>query len=165
MHEVRKKIILIGSVGVGKTSLIRRFVHQEFTDEYHSTIGVRVDKKTITLDDTKVHLMIWDLAGEILQNKAYQAYLKGSSGIIGIFDVTRPASYQLINESLQNVKGSQELLSIMVGNKIDLLDETTDIHGYDCEYFTSAKTGENVEEMFNLIAQKLVKKDEKFKRI
>jgi len=167
MREIRKKIILLGSVGVGKTSLIKRFVHQEFSDEYHSTIGVRVDKKTVTFDNVKVHLLIWDLAGEILVNKAYKAYMKGSEGVIGVFDVSRKKSYKMIEENITLVKNLNPNISFkLIGNKIDLVEkEHIDLETFNCDVFSSAKTGENVEQMFHSIALELARKDEEFSRV
>lgn len=157
MQEFRSKIILVGTVGVGKTSLIRRFVYQLFSDTYLSTIGVRVDKKTIIVDSKKVHLMVWDLAGEIISNKAYSSYLRGSQGILGVFDVTRPNSYVELQDIMLSItKENPKLNKIIVGNKVDLLsDPNSCVEKYETNFCTSAKTGKNVdlifEEMANLI--------------
>ncbi len=158
MQDFRAKIILVGPVGVGKSSLIRRFVFQMFSDLYLSTIGVRVDKKTIEVEGKQVHLLIWDLAGEIVNDKAYSNYLKGTDGIIGVFDLNRPQSYiDLQNILIAIQKEFPGLKSLVVGNKKDLIDESTDLRDlYDYDYLSSAKSGENVELIFEKLAEKVI---------
>lgn len=162
MQEYRSKIILVGTVGVGKTSLIRRFVHQLFSDTYLSTIGVRVDKKTIEIDSKKVHMLIWDLAGEIVCNKAYSNYLKGANGLMGVFDLTRPQSYiELQNIMVSITNEHPNLNKVIVGNKMDLLDPKLDCQDkYKLDFCTSAKTGENVELIFKSMASSILKEYE-----
>ena len=154
MQEIRGKIILIGTVGVGKTSLIRRFVHQEFSDEYLSTIGVRVDKKTVELDGKTIHMLIWDLAGEIVNDKAYSTYLKGCKGVIGVFDVTRPTTYTELLHNLNTIKAAFPYLeSLIVGNKIDLVENHNDLNKFETNFFSSALSGHNVENTFTEMAE------------
>lgn len=158
MREIRKKIILLGDIGVGKTSLIRRFVLQEFSDTYLSTIGVRVDKKTVSLESEIVHLLIWDLAGEIMSNKAYASYLQGAAGVIGVFDLTRPESFDNLNTHLLHIQSNSPDTRVMIlANKSDLVTEP-EILKFDnkAEFITSAKTGMNVEEAFLSMAQTLI---------
>jgi len=162
MQEVRRKVILIGVFGVGKTSMIRNFVHQKFSDEYLSTIGVKVDKKVIKIEDQEMHLLIWDIAGEIFSDNLYKSYTQGAHGIIAVFDVSREPSYQELVEELKTVKELYpDIPIITVGNKIDLL-ESADVKEriktsiYDCDLFASAKTGENIEELFINISKKML---------
>ncbi len=158
MREIRKKIILIGDIGVGKTSLIKRFVKQEFSDEYLSTIGVRVDKKTIQLEEEIVHLLIWDLAGEIMQNKAYESYIKGAAGIIGVFDITRPSSLKSVKAHMISIESKNPDIEVMlIGNKLDLAEEfNVDLSNISCDFLTSAKTGEKTNEALSQIAKTLI---------
>lgn len=163
MQEVRKKIVLLGNIGVGKTSLVKQFVHQKFSDEYLSTIGVRVDMKKIVLKDAIVHLMIWDLAGEILSNKQYHKYIKGASGIFAVFDVTREKSFTTIQQEIEEInETNKDLPTILVGNKIDLIEEHNLTMNqvktkYPCSFYTSAKTGNNVESAFKRVSELLLK--------
>ena len=78
MSTVSKKIILIGNIGVGKTSLIQRFVHQKFSEEYLSTIGVKVDKKMVQINNRLLSMLIWDVAGDASQKNLNPNYLLGS---------------------------------------------------------------------------------------
>jgi len=162
MQEVRRKIILIGVFGVGKTSMIRNFVHQKFSDEYLSTIGVKVDKKIVQLDEHEMHLLIWDIAGEIFSDNLYKSYTKGAHGIIAVFDVSRKPSYLELKEELKTIKELYPDIPLMVvGNKVDLLEsnvlkERIQTSAFECDMFTSAKTGENIEELFINISKQIL---------
>ncbi|TAF63073.1 MAG: GTP-binding protein [Cytophagales bacterium] len=162
MQQVNKKVILIGNFGVGKTSLVRRFVHQKFSDEYLTTLGVKIDKKLVELNETSVNMLIWDVAGEVSQTKVPTSYYLGAHGIIYVFDSTRPSTFQNVTDDLEYV---QKLLPkapvCLVGNKKDLVPEE-DLNKIgeqlqrEVDFFTSALTGENVEKMFHYIALKMI---------
>ena len=79
---IQKKICMLGTLAVGKTSLVRRFVQSMFGENYKTTIGVKVDKKTVTLEGREVQLMLWDLAGEDRFNGLQTTYVRGSAGLI-----------------------------------------------------------------------------------
>ena len=79
---ISKKVILTGSFGVGKTSLFNQFIHQKFSDKYLTTIGVKVNKKTVTVNNEAVSLLIWDIAGEVSPDKVPNTYFLGASGIL-----------------------------------------------------------------------------------
>ena len=152
--KISKKIILLGHFGVGKTSLVRQFVHSKFSDEYLTTIGVKVDKKVIEISNDVLTMIIWDIEGGAVQSKLPHSYFMGAHGIIYVFDLLRPSTYEAIEEELQFFKDLLPDASLqIIGNKKDLLDD------YDLERFheefkghfdflSSAKTGENVEDMF-----------------
>lgn len=86
---ISRKICLLGAVAVGKTSLCRRFVHGVFSDKYHSTIGVKVDKKVVSLPEGELKLIIWDLQGEERYHKVVPAFIKGMSAYFLVVDVSR----------------------------------------------------------------------------
>ena len=92
-----RKVILTGSFGVGKTSLFSRFIHDSFSDRYITTIGVKVDKKSVEVDGEKVSILLWDIAGEVTQDKVPRSYFLGASAIIYVFDLTRPSTYKNID--------------------------------------------------------------------
>lgn len=155
-----KKVILTGSFGVGKTSLFNRFISNTFSEKYLTTIGVKVDKKTVYVQGKEVGLVLWDIAGEVSQEKVPRTYFLGTSAIIYVYDVTRPSTQINIEKDIKLLnKILPGCIIRIVGNKSDLVDAdklnqigqqiSTDI-------FTSAKTGENVEDLFVALAQELI---------
>jgi small GTP-binding protein len=182
--RIKRKIVLLGDSAVGKTSLIRRFVTDRFDDKYITTIGTKVTKKElcITKGEKKIDLilMIWDVLGQkgytSVQARSYQ----GADGVLYVCDLTRP-------ESLDNIKAywfaelgkvASNIPAVLVGNKIDLQEERK--IGDDAlaaftgqfkmpYYLSSAKTGENVERVFQtlgeLIAESYAKVDASLKVI
>lgn len=157
-----KKIVILGHFGVGKTSLIRRFVKDSFSDNYKVTIGVHITKKVveITADET-ISLIIWDLEGTDDIQMLRDSYLLGTHGVVFVFDVSRPSTFQNINEDLKIVKGKTPKIPIMVvGNKVDLvilndLQTLLKDNNITANFLTSAKTGNSVNEMFTQLASLL----------
>lgn len=150
-----KKVVILGHFGVGKTSLIRRFVENSFSDAYKVTIGVHITKKVVELSGKdSVSLILWDLEGTDDIASIRAAYLMGTHGLVFVFDVSRPSTFQQLDADLKllanKISGIPQLI---VGNKIDLVDKTevgtllkSENISYD--FLTSAKTGGDVEEMF-----------------
>ncbi len=158
-----KKIILSGSFGVGKTSLFNQFIYNRFSDKYLTTIGVKVNKKNILVDDTEIPLLLWDIAGEVAQDKVPTSYFLGASGVIYVFDLTRPMTYQNIQTDINYLK---DLLPggiiKIVGNKVDLvsdeqLENIRTSLPITIDIVTSAKTGQNVEELFLDLGKELIR--------
>jgi len=86
---IQKKICMLGASAVGKTSLVSRFVRSLFSDKYHTTVGVKVDKKTVALGQEQMDLLLWDLYGEDEFQKIRTSYLRGSAGYVLVVDGTR----------------------------------------------------------------------------
>ncbi len=158
---ISKKIVLTGSFGVGKTSLFNRFISNTFSDNYLTTIGVKVEKKALQVAGEEVSLILWDIAGEVSQEKVPKSYFLGASAIIYIFDLSRPttlknmrADLKMLNELLPGV------IIRKVGNKKDLILEEEELKKIrrkaSPDILTSAKTGENVEDLFFDIAKALM---------
>lgn len=156
------KITLFGPGGVGKTSLIIRFIKQSFSDSLKKTIGTNFLIKDVTIGGDVVRLLIWDIGGQAGFASLRDIYFKGSNGAIGVFDVTSHDSLLKIPGWVTSIKKSVgSIPMILLGNKIDLerkvpVEEATDLAArLSCEYMeTSAKDGTNVEEAFLKIAQK-----------
>jgi small GTP-binding protein len=157
-----KKVILTGSFGVGKTSLFSKFLYNTFSDKYLTTIGVKVDRKVVDINGRKLTLILWDVAGEVAQDKVPRTYFLGASGIIYVFDLTRKSTYLNIQEDLAYLN---EILpggiTKVVGNKKDLvtLEQIKKIQEslpLECDLFTSAKTGENVNDVFYSLGSALL---------
>src|ERR1700675_4666549 len=89
---LQKKVCMIGSFSVGKTSLIQRFVSSIFSDRYLTTVGVKIDKKVVRVDGEDVTLVLWDLYGEDEFQKMRMSYLRGASGYLLVADGTRRAT-------------------------------------------------------------------------
>lgn len=174
MAVVSKKICLVGDFSVGKTSLIRRFVDRQFSDQYLSTVGVKISRKKVDLTDSKsqsqnsVQLLIWDLEGHTKFKGITPSYLQGASGAVVVGDVTRQDTLERIPEHIDlflsiNPRG----WIIIAFNKIDLLDSES-LEEFERKTFfnkrseilstyqTSAKTGDYVDEMFMSLSHQLV---------
>jgi len=157
-----KKVILAGSFGVGKTSLFNQFIYSKFDDKYLTTIGVKVNKKVINVDDQELSVLLWDIAGEVSQDKVPVTYFLGASGVIYVFDLSRPTTFKNISDDLNYLKGILNGGVIrLVGNKRDLItDEQLSKIKKELEIpfdiATSAKTGENVEQLFEDLGRSLL---------
>lgn len=160
--EKSKKIVLLGQFGVGKTSVVRRFIHDTFGDDYKSTLGVEISKKNITLSSGKImSMIIWDLEGFSKISKTRKSYLVGSKGFIYVFDATRPVTYASLAEEILYISEHYPAVDLLVvGNKKDAIDDTT-LKNIQKKYpelihsFVSAKTGDGVSQLFTDLAQKI----------
>jgi small GTP-binding protein len=156
---ISKKVILTGSFGVGKSSLFHRFIENTFDGKYLTTVGVKVNNRTIEVDGVSVNILLWDIAGEARQNKVPPAYFLGTSGIIFVFDLTRPATREHIEHDMKYLRGLLPFAEVkLVGNKSDLLTPEqieAVIEKMDTKphAITSAKTGDQVEELFHELAK------------
>ncbi len=159
MKSVSKKIILLGNESVGKTSLVKRYVHSIFSDEYLTTIGIKISKKTIQVGDLEVNLMLWDIAGNMMSKSLYYTYLKGAHGIFLVCDSARPETYDsIINERDKELtKSFPEAEIFVIANKSDLIT-SEQAEKYDYNFLTSAKNGDQVEEAFISMAEKITSK-------
>ena len=160
---IAKKILLVGNFGVGKTSLIRRFVLNEFSEDYISTIGVVVSKKIVTYNNEQIKLMIWDVAGTSGNEKIPKAYFLGASAAMFVFDLSRAETYVTIEENINMVKELSGLNQItVVGNKKDLLSDNELENvikniSVAIDLITSAKENDNVENAFLQLTAKALK--------
>ena len=160
--QVSKKIVVLGHFGVGKTSLIRRFVEDSFSDNYRVSIGVHITKKVVEISiDNEISLILWDLEGTDDLTTIRDAYLLGTHGIVFVFDVTRPSTFQSLNPDLEIVKSKMPSIPlIVVGNKVDLvvktdLEDVLSKNAITTDFLTSAKTGDAVNDMFLKLAKLL----------
>ena len=162
---IQKKICLLGSFAVGKTSLTKRFVHGIYTDKYHTTIGVKIDKKIVQIADYSVNLVIWDLAGEDELQKVRLTYLRGASGYLLVADGTRR---ETLNKAMVLKAGAEAVIGkrpfVLLLNKVDQEDnweiEPNLIDDFVQKNWlvmtTSAKTGQGVEEAFQMLTLKML---------
>lgn len=171
MSVISKKICLIGDYGVGKTSLIRRFVERQFSDQYLSTVGVKISRKTVPLPhdkaDGEMRLLIWDLEGRQKFKAISPQYLRGASGAIVVADTTRAETLASLVGHIRMFLTVNPTGAIAIAyNKIDLADESQtaaclkQIHvdGSECPiptYLSSAKTGRSVDTIFSELCERL----------
>jgi small GTP-binding protein len=159
---LKKKICMVGQFGVGKTSLVRRFVDSIFDERYLTTVGVKIDRKDVTVGSECVTLVLWDLAGEDDLAQLNVSHLRGASGYILVVDGCRAASLAKAVELQRRISGQLGPLPfVLVLNKSDLRpqwevkDAAVSEHGW-LTFETSAKVGSGVEEMFQALTEKLL---------
>ena len=161
---IQKKICLLGAFAVGKTSLVARFVKSVYSEQYVTTVGVKVDKKALTLGDQEISLIIWDLAGEDEFQKVEMSYLRGAAGYLLVADGTRRSTLETARMLAQRVTETHGSLPfVFLVNKSDLADdwEIDEQALAECTQAgwqvikASAKNGTGVEEAFKLLAAQL----------
>ena len=159
----QRKICMLGAFSVGKTSLVKQFVSSIFDDKYLTTIGVKIDKKVISSKAQETTLMLWDLAGEDAFNKINPSYLRGAAGCILVIDGTRPKTVDVAYDLKRLTHATLGEIPIVAAlNKADLkdqwlLDDATlaNIQNEFTVIETSARTGENVEAMFQQLVDQM----------
>jgi small GTP-binding protein len=170
--KVAKKVVVIGDPAVGKTSLIKRYVQDDFDDSYLNTIGAKVMKKNLGFPHPKtgeivdLKLILWDIAGQETFEQVKKAYYRGAAGAIVVCDCTRKDTMENMHrwiENLFDVGGVVPLVLIL--NKVDLEEESqVGIEAVQDEYTpyeapvysTSAKTGHNVELIFHELGKSVI---------
>lgn len=160
MNVVQKKVCLLGDFGVGKTSLIRRFVENRFDDKYLHTIGIKISRKSLPRPRHRLNLIIWDVAGGDEFKSLHSSYLNGAAGALIVCDLTRPETLTSFEYYINLLRQANEWSAmLLVGNKADLSPAITENELQSvCAWWgssyvlTSAKTGMNVEEAFVRLA-------------
>ncbi len=163
---MKVKVCFIGDAGVGKTSLIKRFVLDVFDDRYIATIGTKVTKKIVEVDNggnpVKIMMLVWDIMGQKgFRELLREAYFFGVHGAIAVCDLTNKETLEELRywiKALTDVAGDVPI--VFAGNKADLENESivkeADLQDLAAKYnaksfLTSAKTGQNVENMFEAL--------------
>lgn len=165
---IQKKVCMLGSYGVGKTSLVSRFVHSLFSEDYQTTIGVRVDRKRVHVGEREVNMMLWDLHGDDIFQRVRASYLRGMAGYFLVADGTRQETLQVATDLHKlAVETVGEVPFWLLVNKSDLEDdwnldasELRDLEDQGWKiHRTSAKTGHLVDTSFQLLAEAMVDQD------
>jgi small GTP-binding protein len=155
---LQKKVCMLGSFSVGKTSLVRRFVESIFSEQYHTSIGVKVDKKVVRAEGRDVTLVLWDIHGEDAFQKVQISYLRGMSGYLLVADGTRRQTLEdALALSTRITETMGKIPVVLLLNKSDLTaqweiepDREARLAADGWKRFrTSAKTGESVEDAFS----------------
>ena len=162
---IQKKVCMVGTFAVGKTSLVRQFVESVYSEKYHTTVGVKVDKKIVTVGENEVTLVLWDIEGAETGLELRQSYLRGAAGYLLVADGTRPdtvASAVALQARAEATVGKVPFLLLL--NKVDLEQhwrvDPDELDRLKASKWlmttTSAKTGQGVENAFATLAQKMM---------
>jgi hypothetical protein len=158
---IQKKLCMVGSFGVGKTSLVKRYVQSIFSEKYHTTVGVKIDKKDVIVGSETIRMMIWDLAGDDAFARLRTTFVRGSGGYLLVADGTRGQTLDValeLNRQIQDAVGT--LPFALVVNKFDLAS-TWEIDAKRISaleeagvkvFRSSAKDGHGVESVFEHFA-------------
>ncbi len=161
------KYIIIGQQAVGKSNLLLRYINGEFRNEYQTTIGVEFGSKSLFIKDKVYRIQIWDTAGQENYKSITRAYYKNSACAIIVYDISNRESFENVSSWIEDCKNqcAKTVYMTLVGNKSDLEEmrvvskeegqELAEKYGINF-YETSAKTGENVEELFNNSAEEII---------
>mmetsp|Transcript_37237 Transcript_37237/g.75992 ORF Transcript_37237/g.75992 Transcript_37237/m.75992 type:complete len:205 (-) Transcript_37237:185-799(-) len=168
--DVQIKILTIGNSGVGKTSLLIRYSSHSFSPTFITTIGIDFKIKNVNIDGKRVKLQIWDTAGQERFKTITTSYFRGAQGILLVYDTTEAETFEGINQWMQQIKqhGEENVNKLLIANKCDYPEadrEVTRAQGeelakkYGMKFIeTSAKTGQGVEEAFQMIAGDVMKR-------
>ena len=174
MSTISQKICLIGSFGVGKTSLVRRFVEGQFSDKYLSTVGVKISRKSVELpiidspQNQEIKLLIWDIEGSTKFKAIAPSYFQGAKGAVIVGDVTRQETLDSLSDSIESFLAVNPKSHIVIAlNKADLIEaeyleslrklyQFSDKTYVLATYLTSAKIGAYVDEIFQVLTQALI---------
>ena len=163
MSALARKICMLGDFGVGKTSLVSRFVRNTFSDKYLTTVGVKTDTKLVELPQRRVKLVLWDIAGKDVLDGLKLTYLRGSTGLVMVADGTRAPTLHSAAQLLRQARGEiGEVAAVLLVNKFDLFDrwevapsQLAELRRAMPLFETSALSGESVEEAFTALAERL----------
>jgi len=176
--EYLYKVLVVGDIGTGKTSIIKRYVHNIFSAHYKSTIGVDFALKVINWSpNTIVRLQLWDIAGQERFGNMTRVYYKEAVGAIVVFDVTRAATFDAVQKWKNDIDckvtlppDDRPIPVVLLGNKIDLAKESfqktpsqmekyCEENGFSGWFETSAKDNQNIEKAFKFLVSKILENE------
>ena len=170
MNILAKKILLIGDVDVGKTSILTRYFNNNFSEVTESTIGIEFKTKMFIRDNLSIKLQIWDTSGQERFKSITQNYFRDADGLLYVFDVTNENSFKSIENWLKmsNDNNNKDFIKILIGNKTDLegrsitkeeMEKFKNENRMDKLFEISAKDNKNISEMFEIIVDLLIGKN------
>jgi small GTP-binding protein len=163
---IQKKVCMVGVQGTGKTSMVKRFVHSLFSEKYHSTVGVKIDRKVVDVGGAEVTLLLWDIEGRTEDNEVPASYTRGAHAVIYVADGTRRTTFEQLASLRELVRSTVgDVPSLVALNKADLTDQwaltrsdEASLPGAGLHHVrTSAKTGAGVEDAFHWIAKEVLR--------
>lgn len=162
---IQKKVCMVGVHGTGKTSLVQRYVHSLFSDKYHSTVGVKIDRKEVTVDGAALTVVLWDIAGRDETQDISPSYLRGAHGVLFVVDGTRRETCAQLPDLARIAReAAGDVPSVVALNKADLVGQWA-LQAADEEMLaadgrpvvrTSAKEGVAVEQVFETLARRML---------
>jgi len=166
LPRFKNKLVFLGDEAVGKTSILTRFMYDQFDETYQATIGIDFLSKTLYLEDRVVRLQLWDTAGQERFRSLIPSYIRDSSVAIVVYDITSKQSYHNVDKWIEDVRDEcgNDVIIMLVGNKSDLNDhrQVTTMEGEEKAKKlntvfaeTSAKSGENIKNLFQSVATRL----------
>ncbi|XP_043107138.1 ras-related protein Rab-38 [Puntigrus tetrazona] len=177
MHNNRKehlyKILVIGDLGVGKTSIIKRYVHQTYSTNYRATIGVDFALKVLNWDSETVRLQLWDIAGQERFGNMTRVYYREAMGAFIVFDVSRPTTFEAVSKWKEDLdsklilSNGQSITTVLLANKCDQnrdfltnnslkMDQYCKENGFVGWFETSAKENVNINEAANFLVKHII---------
>ena len=165
--KVVVKVVLAGDGGVGKTTILHRYIHGNFSEFTKMTIGLEFFLKELDIDGTHVTIQLWDFGGQEQFQFLHHSYIEGAKGAVLMYDLTRPSTLEHLDYWVKLCKnGGYDMPIVFVGSKKDIVDELCIqdklieqiLEDYNfCDYFeTSSKTGENVEQVFTTLIRHIL---------
>ncbi|XP_060910938.1 ras-related protein Rab-38b [Labrus mixtus] len=176
MPNLRKehlyKVLVIGDLGVGKTSIIRRYVHQTYSTNYRATIGVDFALKVLNWNSNTIRLQLWDIAGQERFGNMTRVYYREAMGAFIVYDVTRHSTFEAVvkwKEDLDSkltLADGQSIATVLLANKCDQgremtsngikMDQFCKDHGFVGWFETSAKDNQNISEAANFLVKHIM---------
>ena len=161
------KVVLVGDFGTGKSSLIRRYVDNTFSEDYISSIGVSISRKQLVSENNDTTMMIWDIEGKTDFKPIFKQYLLGSKGFVIVADLTREKTIESIEDHIMLCENTAPNLPIVIAlNKSDIKSVDYDINKLKelsssiiGIYTTSAKSGETVDEIFLTLNNSIIERN------
>ncbi|KAG7322400.1 hypothetical protein KOW79_013746 [Hemibagrus wyckioides] len=167
------KILVIGDLGVGKTSIIKRYVHQTYSTNYRATIGVDFALKVLSWESETVRLQLWDIAGQERFGNMTRVYYREAMGAFIVFDVTRPATFEAVTkwkedlDSKLTLANGKSITTVLLANKCDQskdilvnnglkMDQFCQENGFVGWFETSAKENLNINEAANFLVKHII---------
>jgi small GTP-binding protein len=159
-----RKVCLLGDGGVGKTSLVRRYVEDAFNDNYIISFGTKVSKKVINLAEVELTLMIWDILGQKGDDTLHAAYYRGANGALLVGDQTRPETMKHLvkwSEDFLNVSPNAKIVAAANKSDLESVIQANELHelalALGTEFIhTSAKTGDGIEKIFLTLGKSIM---------
>ena len=167
-YDERIRIMLLGDSNVGKTSILKRYCKNQFSESYISSVGIDFETKYIKVDEKTINLQIWDTAGQERYKVICKNYYNKSDGFIIVYDITNKSSFDSIVNWVEDIKelASNDNKNIILGNKCDLESERKInkeegdnlAKKYNCQFFeVSAQNGKNIDKSFLCLVQSILK--------